>query len=96
MGGHIYHEGKSPKASRIQLDTIASGELPHQLYMDGLDKFNLYPNDDGTYECELFWDGPVPIQSEDNVCIFTFIIVILNVLIYTGLPHQLCSRLARW
>jgi hypothetical protein len=59
MGGHIYCEGKSSKASRIQLDTIAaitSDELPHQLRMDGLDKFNLYPNNDGTYECKLFWD----------------------------------------
>lgn len=100
MGGCIYREGKSSKASRVQLGTvaaIASGELPHQLRMDGLDKFGLYSNDDGTYECELFWDGmPAPIQSEDNVRIFTFIIVTPNVSIYVGPPHQSCSRLARW
>jgi hypothetical protein len=74
IGGRIYREGKTSRASRIQLGTvaaIASGELPHQLRMDGLDKINLYPNNDGDYECELFWDGmPAPVRSEDNVRIF--------------------------
>ena len=100
MGGCIYREGKSSKASHVQLGTvmaIASGALPHQLRMDGLDKFNLYPNDDGTYECELFWDGmSAPIQSEDNVRIFTFITVTPNISIYAGTTLQSCSRLATW
>jgi hypothetical protein len=74
IGGRIYHEGKTSRASPIQLGTIvaiASGELPHQLHMDGLDKITLYLNNDGDYECELFWDGmPAPIRSKDNVHIF--------------------------
>lgn len=97
IGGRIYRHGKTSNASCVQLGTveaIASKQLPPQLRMGRLDQIVLFPNNDGDYECDLFWDGvvPPPVQPRNNVCVFVFILTI-KIDIGEG-RHWQCSRLA--
>ena len=85
MGGHIYRAGKSNSGSRVQLGsvaTFASNKRPPQLEMDQLDKISLYPNSDGRFECDLFWEGTpraAANKSDTTVSYFFDRILIITV-----------------
>lgn len=61
IGGRLYRSGQSYEDNRVQLGSISSilsDKPPPQLAIQKVDRIVMYPNSDGDYTCDLFWDGP--------------------------------------